>query len=392
MVRDQAAPHEQVSPWWLQIHGLLRSFHGRDWLAAVRILARLLRPEAPPRTQAGPPGWQPALGVCSGCGEQSAAHAGGAVSWFRRGGRSARTGATEGAHAAAQFGCPTTAEAGPDAGSGAGAGPAPEAGATRARSQGSAAGSEAGSGLGSEAGRGGSAVLQRDLACVLASNGALRARVLDRLFVMLNWALTELAAVSRVRLVCMTFFFDEVTVHHAEMGAGRAGCRVAGAPDLHGMASLSSCAQRKCAWRHNRCLVQPCLLVAGLLIFFPFTRVCKRHQASEASCFTQQYKAQSLLVSRARQALAARPQELAGGEAQRSTERSAGALAARAADMAALATALARLLLFAAARLPAAFLGAGAAAGVNLARLAETAAFVVMQARAARGGVLCTIG
>lgn len=83
----------------------------------------------------------------------------------------------------------------------------------------------------------------------------------------------------------------------------------------------------------------------------------------------------------ARQALTARPQELDGGEAERSTERYAGALVARAAGMAELAAALARLLPFAAARLPAAFLGAGAAAGVNLARLAETSAFVVMQAR-----------
>ena len=58
-------------------------------------------------------------------------------------------------------------------------------------------------------------------------------------------------------------------------------------------------------------------------------------------------------------------------------------MAARAAGMAELAAALAQLLLFAAARLPGAFLGAGAGAGVNLARLAETAAFVVMQARAA---------
>lgn len=49
--------------------------------------------------------------------------------------------------------------------------------------------------------------------------------------------------------------------------------------------------------------------------------------------------------------------------------------------MAELAAALAQLLHFFAARLPAAFLGAGCAAGVNLARLAETAAFVVMQAR-----------
>lgn len=198
---SQTVPCEEEAPWCLQIHGLLRSFHGRDWLAAVRILARLLRPEAPPRAQAGPPGGRAAAGACSGRGEQSAAHAGGALSWLRRGGRSARTGEAEGAHAVAPPASSTTLEAGSDAGSDAGPGPAPEAGATRGGSQGSAAGSEAGLGLGSgpEAGRGGSAVLQRDMACVLASNGALRARVLDRLFVMLNWALTELAAASRVR-------------------------------------------------------------------------------------------------------------------------------------------------------------------------------------------------
>ena len=68
-------------------------------------------------------------------------------------------------------------------------------------------------------------------------------------------------------------------------------------------------------------------------------------------------------------------------EAERSTERYTGALTRRAAGMAELAAGLARLLHFFAARLPAAFLGASAAAGVNLARLAETAAFVVMQVR-----------
>jgi hypothetical protein len=47
--------------------------------------------------------------------------------------------------------------------------------------------------------------------------------------------------------------------------------------------------------------------------------------------------------------------------------------------MAELAAALARMLEFVAAALPAAFLGGGAAAGVDLARLAETAAYVVMQ-------------
>ena len=169
----------------------------------MRILARLLRPEAPPSVQAGPLGCMAAAVACSGRGEQSAAHAGGVVSWFRRGGRSARTGETDGARAVAQPANPTTADAGPDAGSGAAPGPAPEAGAMRGGLQGSAAGSEAGSGSGlaAEAGRGGSAVLQRDLACVLARNGALRARVLDRLFVMLNWALTELAAASRVRFL-----------------------------------------------------------------------------------------------------------------------------------------------------------------------------------------------
>ncbi|KAK9841055.1 hypothetical protein WJX81_008302 [Elliptochloris bilobata] len=109
----------------------------------------------------------------------------------------------------------------------------------------------------------------KDLAHVLAANPALRARLLDRLFVMLNWALTELAAVS---------------------------------------------------W------------------------------------------------------------ELDGMAGERASERYAVSLARRVAGMAELAAALARLLEFLAARLPAAFLGASTAAGVNLARLAETAAFVVMQA------------
>lgn len=71
-------------------------------------------------------------------------------------------------------------------------------------------------------------------------------------------------------------------------------------------------------------------------------------------------------------------QELLGEPAG---ERAGEALRRRAAAMAEMAAALARLLEFATARVPGAFLGGGAAAGVNLLRLAETVAFVVMQAR-----------
>ncbi len=60
-------------------------------------------------------------------------------------------------------------------------------------------------------------------------------------------------------------------------------------------------------------------------------------------------------------------------------ERMSEVLARRGAVMAELAAALARILEFVALRLPALFLGADDAAGVNLSRLAETAAFVVMQ-------------
>jgi len=68
----------------------------------------------------------------------------------------------------------------------------------------------------------------------------------------------------------------------------------------------------------------------------------------------------------------------AGGAAVAERE----ALQRRCAVMAELAAALARMLEFVAARLPAAFLGGGTAAGVDLARLAETAAYVVMQVAA----------
>lgn len=191
----------------------------------MRILARLLRPEAPPRAQAGLPGWGAAADAHGGRGELSATHAGGAVSWFRRSGRSARFAETEGAHTVTQSASSSTPEAGSDAASDA----RPGAGAMRSGSQGSNAGSETGLGSGTEGARSGSAVLQRDLACVLASDGALRARMLDRLFAMLNWALAELAAASRVRLVmqamrtsspCMEVFCAGPPLRHAQLGAG----------------------------------------------------------------------------------------------------------------------------------------------------------------------------
>ena len=182
----------------------------------MRILARLLRAKAPPRAQAGLPGLGTAAGALSCRREQCVAHAGAAVSWFRRGGRSARTSQAELERAGTQSATSSAPEARAEAGPDARPRSAPQAGAMRSGSQGPSAGSDTGLGSGLEDGRGGSAVLQRDLAGVLASNGALRARALDRLFVMLNWALTELAAASRVRMPCMASQYQGI-MHRASL-------------------------------------------------------------------------------------------------------------------------------------------------------------------------------
>jgi len=203
-----------------QVPGLLDVFNGRDWLAAVRILARLLRPEAPGAPAAPPPhgalapaaaGWDGRAADAAWCGSGAGGSAAGSRTGSRLGedGLQGHAGETLGSAEAQgdEAGPPGAARAAPgegfvgSAGGGAGSAGADEratAAAAGAAGQQPAA-RPADGGLLGPAGCGGSRVFQGAFARALAGSAPLRRAALDRLFLMLNWALTELAAASQAR-------------------------------------------------------------------------------------------------------------------------------------------------------------------------------------------------